>query len=58
MSNTRLKLAKKQAKAEQHLEAELFVYENFSLSSSTLSSIGDILKKCTKNKYIYSNKVL
>ena len=58
MSNARLKLAKKQAKAKQHAEAELFLHANFSLSSSTLSSIGDILKKCTKNKYIYSNKAL
>ena len=31
MSNTRLKLAKNQAKAKQHLEAELLLIENYSL---------------------------
>ena len=38
ISNTRLKLAKKQAKATQHPEAELLLFENFLLSSSTLLS--------------------
>ena len=38
ISNARLKLAKNQAKAEQHPEAELFPFENYSLCSSTWSS--------------------
>ena len=45
--HTRLKLAKYQVKFKQHPEAELLLLQNYSLSSSTLSSknnIGDILK--------------
>ena len=38
ISNTRLKLVKNQTKAKQHSEAELLLLENYSLSSSTLSS--------------------
>ena len=38
VSNVRLILAKNQAKAKQHTEAELLLFENYSLSSSTLSS--------------------
>ena len=38
ISNARLKLAKHQAKAKQHPEAELLIFENYSLLSSTLSS--------------------
>ena len=38
MSNTRLKLAKSQAIAKQHTEAELWLFENCSHSSFTLSS--------------------
>ena len=38
MSNARLKLAKNQAKSKQHLDTELLLFENCSLSSSTLSS--------------------
>ena len=30
MSNTRLKLAKNQAKSKQHPEAELILFENYS----------------------------
>ena len=41
------KLAKNQAKAKQHPEAELLLFENYSLSSSTLSF---------KNKRRYSKK--
>ena len=37
-SNARLKLAKILAKAKQNLEAELLQFENYSLSSFTLSS--------------------
>ena len=38
LSNTRLKLAKNQANAEQHPEAELLLFENYSHSSVMLSS--------------------
>ena len=48
LNNARLKLAKNEAKAKQHAEAELSLFENYSLSSSTLSS---------KNNTRYSKKV-
>ena len=50
ISNTRLHLAKNQANTKQHLEAKLLLFENYSLSSSTLSSkiIRDILKNAQK----------
>ena len=38
ISNTRLNFAKSQTKAKQHSEAELLLFENYSLSLSTLSS--------------------
>ena len=46
---------KKQAKS-----TELLLFENYSLSSSTLSSknIKEHSRKCTKNKYICLNKVI
>ena len=47
ISNTKLKLAKNQAKAKQHSEADLLLFENYSLSSFTLSS---------KNNRRYSKK--
>ena len=52
ISNARLKLAKNQAKAKQHPEAELLLFENYSLSSSTLSSKYNrgYSKKCTKRQ--------
>ena len=37
ISNARLKLAKNQASAKQYAEAELLLFENYSLSSPTLS---------------------
>ena len=37
ISNARLKLAKIQAKAKQQPEVELFLFQNYLLSSSTLS---------------------
>ena len=46
MSNTRLKLAKNQANAKQHPEAELLLFDNYSHSSTTLSSKNN--KTCTK----------
>ena len=50
LSNTRLILAKNQAKAKQHHETELSLFENYSLSSSTLSSKNKrgYNKLCTK----------
>ena len=41
MSNARIKLAKNQEKAEQHHEIEVLLFENYSLSSSTLSSMSN-----------------
>ena len=38
IGNARLKLAKNQANAEQRPKAELLLFENYSHSSSTLSS--------------------
>ena len=47
ISNASLKLAKNQVNAKQHPEAEFLLYENYSHSSSTLSS---------KNNSTYSKK--
>ena len=47
MSNAGLKSAKNQAHAKQHPEAELLLFENYSPSSSTLTS---------KNYRTYSKK--
>ena len=57
MSNARLKLAKNQAKAKQHPKAELLLFENYSLSSSTLSSKSNrrYSKKMPKNKCVCFN---
>ena len=38
ISNDRLKLTKNQGHVKQHREAEILLYENYSHSSSTLSS--------------------
>ena len=46
MSNTRLKLAKNQANAKQHPEAELLLFDNYSHSSTTLSFKNN--KTCAK----------
>ena len=50
INNAKLKLGKNQAKAKQHPEAELFLFENYSLLSSKLSSKNsrDILKNIQK----------
>ena len=48
ISNTRLKLAKNQANAKQQLEAELLLFENYSHSSSMLSSKNN--RTYSKNK--------
>ena len=47
ISSATLKLAKSQANIKQHHEAELLLFENYSHSSSTLSS---------KNNRVYSKK--
>ena len=47
ISNTRLKLAKNWAKAKQHPETKLLLFENYLLSSSTLLS---------KSNRVYSEK--
>ena len=50
VSNITLKLAKKQAKAKQHPEAELLLLENYSLSLPNYhpKTIGDIIKNVQK----------
>ena len=60
LSNARLKLTKNQAKAKQHHETELLLFENYSLSSSTLSCKNNCgySKKCTKNKCVCFNEVI
>ena len=45
-----MKLAKNQAKAKQHPQAELLLFENYSLSSSSLSKSNR--RKRTKSKYV------
>ena len=54
ISNAKPKLAKNQAKAKQRPKAKLFLVENYSLFSSTLSSKNKIryYKKCTENVVI------
>ena len=51
--STRPKFLKNQANTKQHLEAELLLFENYSHSSSTLSSkiIEHSKKNKQKNKY-------
>ena len=60
ISNARLKLAKNQAKAKHHPEAEPLLFENYSLSPFTLSSKNyrRYSKRCTKNKYVYLNEAI
>ena len=60
VSNIRLKLAKNQAKAKQHTEAKILLFESFSLSLSMLSSKNDrkYSKKYSENKYICLNEVI
>ena len=54
ISNIRLKLTKNQAKAEQHPEPELLLFDNCLLSSWTLSSkIGHILNNVQWNRCVY-----
>ena len=55
ISNARLKLAKNQANAKQHPEAELLQFENYSHSLSMLSSktISHILKNKKTNVPVF-----
>ena len=55
-----LKLAKNRAKAKQHPEAELFLFENYSLFSCALPSKNNrrYSKNQTKNKCICSDEVI
>ena len=60
ISNTRLKLAKK---IEQHPEAELLLFENYLLSSTTLSSKSNrtYSKKCAKKQvclFVYFDEII
>ena len=59
-SSTWLKLAKNQVKPKQHHKSELLLFENFSLSSSTLPSKNNwrYSKKFTKNKCVCFNEVI
>ena len=59
ISNIRLKLAKNQAKAKQHAKTELLLFENYLLSSSTLSSKSNkaYSKKCA-NKCVCFNEII
>ena len=54
-----MKLAKNQSKAKQHPEVELLLFENYSLSSSTLSYKNNrrYSETCTRNKCLYFNDV-
>ena len=60
ISNARFKLAKNEAKAKQHPEAELSLSENVALSLSTFSSKNNsrYSKKCNKSKCVCFNEVI
>ena len=60
ISNARLKLGKNQANAKQHPETELFLFENYSYSSSRHHPkiIGHILKNKQKNNYVCFHEVI
>ena len=55
-----IEIGKNQAKAKQNLETELLLFENYSLSSSKLSSKNSRKhsEKYTKNKYGYFVQIL
>ena len=59
ISNARLKFAKSQAKAKQYPEAKLLLFQNDSLSLSTLSSKNNrrYAETCAKNKCACFNEV-
>ena len=55
-----LKLAKKQAKGKQNPEAELLLFENYTLSSLCYHPklIPDILRNMQKNKCVCLNEIV
>ena len=55
-----LKFAKNQAKAKQHLEAELLLFENFRFRDLRYRPkiIGEILKNEQKSKFVCLNEVI
>ena len=59
ISNARLKLAKNQANAKQHPEAELSLFENYSHALFTLSFKNNrsYSEKCAKNKCVCFNEI-
>ena len=60
LSNARLKLVKNLAKDKQYPVAELLLFENYSISSSTLSFKNNrrYSKKCTKIKCVCLNEAI
>ena len=60
ISNAKLKLLKNQAKAKQHPDAELSLFENYSLFSFTLSSRNNMryTKNVQKKKYVCLNEAI
>ena len=59
ISNTRLKLTKNQANAKQHPETEFLLFQNYSLSSYTLSSKnkGTYCKNKQKNECVCVHEI-
>ena len=55
-----MKLAKNQANDKQHPEAELFLFENYSHSSSTLSSKNNRTypENQQKNNYVWLHEII
>ena len=55
-----MKIGKKQAKASQHPEAELLLFENYSVSPSMLSFKTDLRypRKCAKSRCVYFNVII
>ena len=60
VSNIRLKLTKNQTKVMEHPEAKLLLFENYSLSTSMLSSKTNMRypKKCAKHKCACFNEIM
>ena len=60
LSNVRLKFAKNQAKAKQHPQTELLLFDNYLLSSSMLSSKnnGRYSEKYARNKCVCFNEII
>ena len=58
--NVMLKFAKHKQKLSNTLEAEVLLFQNYSLSSSTLSPKNNraFSKKCMKNRYVCLNEVI